>query len=154
MEDLIFEEVLDETDADNVEYVRPEDISECDDIPERPEYISTEPPHHHHHHPHPHHHGCSPMDLIRKLKSDPSKINVLKHGDRYYIDFHDLKHYMHHIGSHNYDSAVHDIVRAHDDDPGFDKTKLRVLMGSSYLQNCSPAEKASLETAHICIDVY
>lgn len=134
--------------ADNVEYVSPEQIKM-----DQGEYS-----HHAHCHPHnpqdPHPHS-NPMHHMNAFKGDPKRISILKRGDNYYVDFSDLKRYMHSIKSSNYDSAVDSIVRAHDtSDPNINKKNLRVIMGSSDLQSCTQEEISNLESTNIQFDVY
>jgi len=95
----------------------------------------------------------SPIEAINHARGLASNVLVTKFGDKYYIDIKDLKKYMDHNKSDNYDLAVDNIIQANDD-PDFNRTSTKVLMSNGELDSYSSEDKEKLESASIEFEIY
>ncbi len=97
----------------------------------------------------------TPIDAVNQARQNPSNVLITKYDDNYYVDHDDLKKFMDAKATDDYDDAVDDIIKSHQDDaPDICNSNLKVLMGSSDLKNCSDEEVAKMENANIEVVVY
>ena len=111
--------------------------------------------HHDHHHDDCHHfgHHMTPIEAIRKIKSDPATVSITKLNGKYYIDHNDLRCYMDACGETNYECALKNIIAAnHDSDLSSDN--IGIVMRESDLLKLDPETKSTMESSDVNFEVY
>ena len=119
--------------------------------------------HHHHdhhcdgfdHHCHHHDHYCdiTPIEAIRRAKCCPSSVCISKLNGKYYIDHNDLRCYMDACGESNYESALNNIIAAHDKED-LCSDNIGIVMGESDLLKLDPETKLAMESSSVSFEVY
>ena len=119
--------------------------------------------HHHHdhhcdgfdHHCHHHDHYCdiTPIEAIRRTKCCPSSVCISKLNGKYYIDHNDLRCYMDACGESNYESALNNIIAAHDKED-LCSDNIGIVMGESDLLKLDPETKLAMESSSVSFEVY
>lgn len=97
--------------------------------------------------------GITPIDAIRQVKSDPNTVTVVKFGNKYYIDHNDLRCYMDACNERNYESAVRNIINAHED-VDLTNDNLGIVLGENDLFNLDPETKTAMESSNVNFEVY
>lgn len=95
----------------------------------------------------------SPLDAINQAKKDPLNVPIAKYGDLYYVDHNDLRCYMDACGSKKYESALNNIIAAHND-PEFCAESVRVVMRENELSNLDPSIKLEMESSEVEFQIY
>lgn len=95
----------------------------------------------------------TPVDAIRQTKANPSTVTITKFGDKYYIDHNDLRCYMDACGEHNYESAVRNIINAHED-ADLTNDNIGIVLGENDLFNLDPETKTAMESSNVSFEVY
>ena len=123
----------------------------------------THDDHHHHdhycdgfdHHCHHHDHYCdiTPIEAIRRAKCCPSSVCISKLNGKYYIDHNDLRCYMDACGESNYESALNNIIAAHDKED-LCSDNIGIVMGESDLLKLDPETKLAMESSSVSFEVY
>ena len=110
---------------------------------------------HHHHHDDCHHfdHHMTPIEAIRRIKSDPATVSITKLNGKYYIDHNDLRCYMDACGEANYECALKNIIAAnHDGELSSDN--IGIVMSESDLLKLDPETKLTMESSDVNFEVY
>ena len=110
---------------------------------------------HHHHHDDCHHfdHHMTPIEAIRRIKSDPATVSITKLNGKYYIDHNDLRCYMDACGEANYECALKNIIAAnHDGELSSDN--IGIVMSESDLLKLDPETKSTMESSDVNFEVY
>lgn len=123
----------------------------------------THDDHHHHdhhcdgfdHHCHHHDHYCdiTPIEAIRRTKCCPSSVCISKLNGKYYIDHNDLRCYMDACGESNYESALNNIIAAHNKED-LCSDNIGIVMGESDLLKLDPETKLAMESSSVSFEVY
>lgn len=111
--------------------------------------------HYDHHHDDCHHfdHHMTPIEAIRKIKSDPATVSITRLNGKYYIDHNDLRCYMDACGEANYECALKNIIAAnHDSDLSSDN--ICIVMRESDLLKLDPETKSTMESSDVNFEVY
>lgn len=111
--------------------------------------------HHDHHHDDCHHfdHHMTPIEAIRRIKSDPATVSITKLNGKYYIDHNDLRCYMDACGEANYECALKNIIAAnHDGELSSDN--IGIVMSESDLLKLDPETKLTMESSDVNFEVY
>ena len=111
--------------------------------------------HHHDHHDDCHHfgHHMTPIEAIRKIKSDPATVSITKLNGKYYIDHNDLRCYMDACGETNYECALKNIISANHDD-SLSSDNIGIVMSESDLLKLDPETKSTMESSDVNFEVY
>ena len=111
--------------------------------------------HHDHHHDDCHHfgHHMTPIEAIRKIKSDPSTVSITKLNGKYYIDHNDLRCYMDACGEANYECALKNIIAANHDGE-LSNDNIGIVMSESDLLKLDPETKLTMESSDVNFEVY
>lgn len=116
--------------------------------------------HHDHHHDDCHHHDghhfghdMSPIEAIRRIKSDPATVSITKLNGKYYIDHNDLRCYMDACGEANYECALKNIIAANNDGE-LSSDNVGIVMGESDLLKLDPETKLAMESSDVNFEVY
>ena len=164
--DIVHDDSLSYKDGDHDDYEEDKyDDHDDDDYEHRFDYHD----HHHHddHHDHWHHHhhfdhecdepdchvDMSPIEAIRKIKSNPSAVSITKLNGKYYIDHHDLRCYMDACGESNYECALNNIISAHNED-GLASDNVGIVVGESDMLKLDPEIKSAMESSSVNFEVY
>ena len=115
---------------------------------------------HEHHHDHHHHDDChhfghhmTPIEAIRRIKSNPATVSITKLNGKYYIDHNDLRCYMDACGEANYECALKNIIAAnHDGELSSDN--IGIVMSESDLLKLDPETKSTMESSELNFEVY
>ena len=102
---------------------------------------------------HDDHCDISPMEAIRKCKSNPATVSITKMNGKYYIDHNDLRCYMDACGESNYECALNNIIAAHNED-GLASDNIGIVMGESDLLKLDPETKMAIESSEVNFEVY
>lgn len=104
---------------------------------------------------HHHHHHCdiTPIEAIRRTKCCPSSVCISKLNGKYYIDHNDLRCYMDACGESNYESALNNIIAAHNEE-GLCSDNIGIVMGESDLLKLDPETKLAMESSSVSFEVY
>lgn len=107
------------------------------------------------HHCHHHDHYCdiTPIEAIRRAKCCPSSVCISKLNGKYYIDHNDLRCYMDACGESNYESALNNIIAAHDKED-LCSDNIGIVMGESDLLKLDPETKLAMESSSVSFEVY
>lgn len=107
------------------------------------------------HHCHHHDHYCdiTPIEAIRRTKCCPSSVCISKLNGKYYIDHNDLRCYMDACGESNYESALNNIIAAHDKED-LCSDNIGIVMGESDLLKLDPETKLAMESSSVSFEVY
>ena len=111
--------------------------------------------HHDHHHDDCYHfdHHMTPIEAIRRIKSDPATVSITKLNGKYYIDHNDLRCYMDACGEANYECALKNIIAAnHDGELSSDN--IGIVMSESDLLKLDPETKSTMESSDVNFEVY
>lgn len=102
-----------------------------------------------------HHHHCdiTPIEAIRRTKCCPSSVCISKLNGKYYIDHNDLRCYMDACGESNYESALNNIIAAHNEE-GLCSDNVGIVMGGSDLLKLDPETKLAMESSSVNFEVY
>lgn len=102
-----------------------------------------------------HHHHCdiTPIEAIRRTKCCPSSVCISKLNGKYYIDHNDLRCYMDACGESNYESALNNIIAAHNEE-GLCSDNIGIVMGESDLLKLDPETKLAMESSSVSFEVY
>lgn len=102
-----------------------------------------------------HHHHCdiTPIEAIRRTKCCPSSVCISKLNGKYYIDHNDLRCYMDACGESNYESALNNIIAAHNEE-GLCSDNIGIVMGESDLLKLDPETKLAMESSSVNFEVY
>lgn len=102
-----------------------------------------------------HHHHCdiTPIEAIRRTKCCPSSVCISKLNGKYYIDHNDLRCYMDACGETNYESALNNIIAAHNEE-GLCSDNIGIVMGGSDLLKLDPETKLAMESSSVSFEVY
>lgn len=102
-----------------------------------------------------HHHHCdiTPIEAIRRTKCCPSSVCISKLNGKYYIDHNDLRCYMDACGESNYESALNNIIAAHNEE-GLCPDNVGIVMGGSDLLKLDPETKLAMESSSVNFEVY
>lgn len=132
-------------------------------IEEKPMEFPThheEVPHHHDHHEWHHYegpshddHGMSPIEAIRKVKSNPATVSITRLNGKYYIDHNDLRCYMDACGESNYECALKNIIAANNSDD-ITGDNIGIVMGENDLLKLDPEIKSAMESSEVNFEVY
>lgn len=111
--------------------------------------------HHDHHHDDCHHfgHHMTPIEAIRKIKSDPATVSITRLNGKYYIDHNDLRCYMDACGETNYECALKNIIAANHDD-SLSSDNIGIVMSESDLLKLDPETKSTMESSDVNFEVY
>lgn len=132
---------------------------------EHEEHEHHEHEEHEHHHDHHHHDDChhhdghhfghdmSPIEAIRRIKSDPATVSITKLNGKYYIDHNDLRCYMDACGEANYECALKNIIAANNDGE-LSSDNVGIVMGESDLLKLDPETKLAMESSDVNFEVY
>ena len=145
----------DDDDKDNDDEEKEDKDHEDDDDDDDEKHHEHEDHHHDHHHDDCHHfgHHMTPIEAIRKIKSDPATVSITKLNGKYYIDHNDLRCYMDACGETNYECALKNIIAAnHDSDLSNDN--IGIVMRESDLLKLDPETKSTMESSDVNFEVY
>ena len=162
-----FEEDITNPECDEVYYQTPEelkvknnpdpDVVHDDSLPSDDEDEKENEDHHEddHHHDDCHHfgHHMTPIEAIRKIKSDPATVSITKLNGKYYIDHNDLRCYMDACGETNYECALKNIISANRDD-SLSSDNIGIVMSESDLLKLDPETKSTMESSDVNFEVY
>lgn len=135
---------------------------QCEEEVPVPSELTHDGHHHHDHHcdgfdHHCHHydHYCdiTPIEAIRRAKCCPSSVCISKLNGKYYIDHNDLRCYMDACGESNYESALNNIIAAHDKED-LCSDNIGIVMGESDLLKLDPETKLAMESSSVSFEVY
>ena len=156
------EEHEDDDDDEYEEDDEKEYESQCEEEVPVPSEL-THDDHHHHdhhcdgfdHHCHHHDHYCdiTPIEAIRRAKCCPSSVCISKLNGKYYIDHNDLRCYMDACGESNYESALNNIIAAHNKED-LCSDNIGIVMGESDLLKLDPETKLAMESSSVSFEVY
>lgn len=156
------EEHEDDDDDEYEEDDEKEHEAQCEEEVPVPSEL-THDDHHHHdhhcdgfdHHCHHHDHYCdiTPIEAIRRAKCCPSSVCISKLNGKYYIDHNDLRCYMDACGESNYESALNNIIAAHDKED-LCSDNIGIVMGESDLLKLDPETKLAMESSSVSFEVY
>lgn len=140
------------------------DIPEVEEKPiEIPANTPVEVPHHDNH---PKYHEwqnympshdnyeMSPIEAIRKVKSNPASVSITRLNGKYYIDHHDLRCYMDACGESNYECALKNIIAANGDDNDLSNDNIGIVIGEDDLLKLDPEIKSAMESSEVNFEVY
>ena len=124
-----------------------------DDEKHHEEYDHHEHEDHHHDHHHDDCHHMTPIEAIRKIKSDPATVSITRLNGKYYIDHNDLRCYMDAGGETNYECALKNIIAANHDD-SLSSDNIGIVMSESDLLKLDPETKSTMESSDVNFEVY
>lgn len=150
----------DDDDKDNEDEEKEDNDHEDDDDDdekhhEEHDHHEHEDHHHDHHHDDCHHfgHHITPIEAIRKIKSDPATVSITRLNGKYYIDHNDLRCYMDACGETNYECALKNIIAANHDD-SLSSDNIGIVMSESDLLKLDPETKSTMESSDVNFEVY
>ena len=153
------EEEKEDDDEENEDEEKEDKDHEDDDDDEKHheehDHHEHEEHHHDHHHDDCHHfgHHMTPIEAIRKIKSDPATVSITKLNGKYYIDHNDLRCYMDACGETNYECALKNIISANHDD-SLSSDNIGIVMSESDLLKLDPETKSTMESSDVNFEVY
>lgn len=124
------------------------------DVPRHEEYPEHHEWHHFEDHPHDDHHEMSPIEAIRKVKSNPASVSITRLNGKYYIDHNDLRCYMDACGESNYECALKNIIAANGDGADLSNDNIGIVMGENDLLKLDPEIKSAMESSEVNFEVY
>lgn len=94
-----------------------------------------------------------PQMAIKVAKSNPNSVIITKCGDKYYIDYNDLRCYMDACGEERYGDAINSII---DSNPDHDlsESNLKIIMSNSDLFNLDGCSKNLIDESSFEFEVY
>lgn len=95
----------------------------------------------------------TPQEAIAKLKMDPNNVLIAKCGDKYYMDHKDLDCYMDACGETQYENALNNIIRAHED-TNLNTYNLRVVLNRSEYNTMSESTRDRISNSSVNFDIY
>lgn len=147
----------DEDEEENEDEEKEDKDHEDDDEKDHEEHDHHEHEEHHHDHHHDdcHHfgHHMTPIEAIRKIKSDPATVSITRLNGKYYIDHNDLRCYMDACGETNYECALKNIIAANHDD-SLSSDNIGIVMSESDLLKLDPETKSTMESSDVNFEVY
>lgn len=157
-----YEEHEDDDDDEYEEDDEKEYEPQCEEEVPVPSELTHDDHHHHDHHcdgfdhhcnHHDHYCDITPIEAIRRAKCCPSSVCISKLNGKYYIDHNDLRCYMDACGESNYESALNNIIAAHDKED-LCSDNIGIVMGESDLLKLDPETKLAMESSSVSFEVY
>ena len=153
------EDKKEDDDKENEDEEKEDEEDEDDDDDEKHheehDHHEREEHYHDHHHDDCHHfgHHMTPIEAIRKIKSDPATVSITRLHGNYYIDHNELRCYMDACGETNYECALKNIIAANHDD-SLSNDNIGIVMGESDLLKLDPETKFAMESSDVNFEVY